>query len=198
MKTWEQFLPDILPHCPACPSMVAEDQARNAAEVFLSESKAWRTWLSIATSDTETDYTPTLPAGTQLAKLHAAKLDGVDLDLAPTTPGETGGAWKAWTDLTTITAGPAAPGAGRALSVWVSLTLTPDSAGLDDAIYNRYRLAIAHGAIARVCAASDKPYSNPGKAKEYEGKFWAVIDKARSEKARGNSSAPVRNTPHFF
>jgi hypothetical protein len=198
MKTWDQFLPDILPHCSAAPSMVAEDQARNAAETFLTDSRAWRVWLSITTDDTKTEYTPALPTGTQMVKLHAAKLDGVPMDLEPTTPGETGAAWKVWTDLTTITAGPAAPGAGKTLAVQVSLTVTPDSVGLDDAMFNRYRQGIAHGAIAMVCAASDKPYSNPAKAGEYEGKFRAVIDKARAEKARGNSSAPVRVTGHFF
>lgn len=199
MKPWDQFLPDILPHCPGCPDLVAEEEARNAAEVFLSESFAWRQWIGgMVTVAGQTDYTPYLPAGTRIIKLHKATLDGEPLDVMSVNHGERGGAYKANTDLTSIILGPDAPVAGKTLRVLLSLSLKTSATSLDDTVFDAYRLGIADGAIARICRAEGKPYSNPAKADSHEGRFQQAISTARARAARGHSSDPKRVVSQFF
>lgn len=199
MKPWDQFLPDILPHCPGCPDLVAEEEARNAAEEFLTETKAWRQWIGgMVTVAGQTDYTPYLPAGARLVKLHEATLDGEPLDVEGIRAAERGGAYKATTDLIAIILGPDAPVAGKTLRVRLSLSLKSTATGLDDVMFDAYRMAIADGAIARICRAEGKPYSNPSKADAHEVRFQQAISTARARAARGHSSDPKRVVSQFF
>lgn len=199
MKPWDQFLPDILPHCPGCPDLVAEEEARNAAEEFLTETKAWRQWIGgMVTVAGQTDYTPTLPTASRIVKLYEATLDGEPLDVEGSSAGERGTAYKATTDLASIILGPDAPLAGKALRVRLALSLTTAATGIDNTLFNAYRMAIADGAIARICRAVDKPYSNPAKADSHEGRFQQAISTARARAARGHSSDPKRVVSQFF
>jgi len=200
MKPWDTFLPDVLPHCPGCPDLVAEDEIRNAAEEFLERAFVWRYWTpAMVTAQDQTDYTPLLPTATRLVRLHEALLGTTPLDIDTIAGGETGTAYKACTpDLRAIRVGPDAPAADQTLKVLVSLTLTKASTGLPDELYDAYSRQIAYGAVARICAHANKPYTNPEKSGTERTRFLDAIDLARSDKARGNSSQPARVTGHFF
>jgi hypothetical protein len=199
MKPWDLFLPDVLPHCPGCPDLVAEDEIRNAAEAFFDETYTWRVWVSgIVTLTGVNDYAPYLPSGARIVKLHEATLDGLPLDVADTRGGETGSAYKASTDLDVITIGPDAPAPDQTLRVLLSLSLTTSATGLADVLFNSYRMAIANGAIARICRTADKPYTNPTKAATHEGLFREDIERYRWRKSRANSSAARPVQGHYF
>lgn len=200
MKPWDTFLPDVLPHCPGCPDLVAEDEIRNAAEEFLEKSYVWRYAASgMTTVQDQTDYTPTLPANARMVKLHEATLAGAVLDIDDIAEGETGSAYKACTpDMVIIRIGPDAPAPDLAVKVRLSLSITKASTGLTDELYNAYSRQIAYGAVARICAHADKPYTNPQKSGTERARFLEEIDEAKYKKARGNSSAPARNKSHFF
>jgi hypothetical protein len=199
MKPWDQFLPDILPHCQGCPDLAAEDEARNAAEEFFAKSFTWRVWIGgITTVADQTDYTPLLPTGTRMVKLHEATLAGEPLEINTTAAGETGSTYKASTDLSVITLGPDAPAADLTLGVRVSVTVKNTATGLADDLFDRFRLDIANGAIARLCSTSDRPYSSPDKAASFRGEFLAAIEDAKGSKEFGNSSARKRVAAHFF
>lgn len=199
MKPWDQFLSDVLPHCPGCPDLVAEDEIRNAAEQFLDETYTWKVWVGgMVTQEGVKDYSPYLPAGARIVKLHEATLDSQALDIAPMQGGETGTAYKASTDLEYITVGPDAPAADKTLRVLLSLSITSASTGLADVLFNSYRLAIANGAIARLCRTADKPYSNPSKASTHEDLFRSDMERHKWRKAQANSSAMQQVTGHYF
>lgn len=199
MKPWDQFLPDILPHCPGCPDLAAEDAARDAAEAFFDETYTWRVWSGgMVTQAGINDYTPFLPTGSRIVKLHEATLDGTPLDIADTRGGETGSAYKASTDLAVVTVGPDAPAPNQTLRALLSLSLTKSATGLVDILFDSYRMAIANGAIARLCREVDKPYSNPAKAASHEAMFQADIERFRWRKSRANSSASRPVQGHYF
>lgn len=199
MKPWDQLLPLVLPFAPGCPDLIAEEEIRNAAEEFFDRSKAWRVWT--ADQDTianQADYLPTLPANTRLVKLIAAKLDGLDLGIDDSEGDvSTGLPLAAYTyDMANVTLWPAPTSAGQKLKVNLALTITSAATGLDDNLFNAYRLQIADGAIARLAAHEDKPYSNPGKAGMHGGKFNESIDKAKTARTYGNSTQRKRVKLH--
>jgi len=200
MKPWDTFLPDVLPHCPGCPDLVAEDEIRNAAEEFLEKAFVWRYWTpAMLTALDQTSYTPLLPAGARIVKLHEATLNNLPMYIEGVRGGDTGAAYKASTpDLKTIQVGPDAPAADLALKARVSLSITKASTGLLDELYDAYSRQIAYGAVARICAHADKPYSNPTKSGTERERFLDAITNAKADKARGNSSQPMRVRGHFF
>lgn len=200
MKPWDTFLPLVLPHCPGCPDLVAEDEIRNAAEEFLAKSFTWRyTTPSMVTAEGQADYTPILPAGTRMVKLHEAVLDAEPLCIEGNVLGETGAAYKiSLPDLSTLRIGPTAPAADRILKAVVSLSLTKSATGLNDEIYDGFSAHIAWGAISRLCEHADKPYTNPAKAGEMTVRFNDAIADARSKRSRNHSSQPMRVRGHFY
>jgi hypothetical protein len=199
MKPWDLFLPDVLPHCPGCPDLAAEDEIRNSAERFLDETYAWQVWIGgMVTQAGVSVYSPVLPTGARIVKLHEATLDGDALEISPMQGGETGTTYKATTDMESITVGPDAPEAGKTIRVLLSLSITSASTSLADVLFNSYRLAIANGAIARLCRTADKPYSNPDKAAAHEGLFMSDVERYKWRKAQSNSSAMKHVRGHFF
>mgnify|MGYP003387413324 CR=1 FL=1 len=200
MKPWDTFLPLVLPHCPGCPDLVAEDEIRNAAEEFLAKSFTWRyTTPAMVTALGQADYTPILPAGARMVKLHEGTIDTEPLCIEGSTMGEVGAAYKiSLPDMSTLHVGPSAPAPGRILKALVSLSLTKSATGLNDELYDAYSAHIAWGAIAKLCEHADKPYTNPQKSGTMLARFDEAIVDARSKRSRNNSSQPMRVRGHFY
>jgi hypothetical protein len=201
MKLWSDFLPLVLPSCPGCPDLVAEDEIRNAAEQFLAESKAWRYWvLGVVGDSTAVDYQLMLPLNTRAVKLHQATLDTEALKIQPTYAGEYGAPYKvAMTEtIGWVRIGPEAPADGQIMTFEVSLSITSDATGINSDLFDTYRMGIALGAIARICDTKGKPYSDPQMAMEKRAEFGAAISKARGDRAKGNSSYTPRATAALF
>lgn len=200
MKPWDAFLPSVLPYCPGCPDMVAEDEVRNAAEEFLAETHAWRFWTTpVDTVANQKEYTLVLPEHSRAVKLHEVLLNGEPLAIDIVRAGDQHYHVKAsMPTFGVLTLGPDAPGEDLPLSAHVSLSLKTTATGLPDELFDAYRMAIAEGAIARLCMAVDKPYTNPARAAASRSRFDAVMASARFNRTRGNSSAPQRVRGHFF
>lgn len=200
MKPWDQFLPLVLPHCPGCPDLVAEDEIRNAAEEFFEKSYVWRyVTPAMLTSAGQTDYTPILPTGARLVKLHEGTLDNERLDIEGVAMGETGAAYKlSLPDLKVIQIGPDSPAADRVLKARVSLSLTKSATSLSDELFDAYSAHIAWGAIAKLCEHADKPYTNPDKSATTRTRFLEAISDAKSLRVRNHSSQPQRVRGHFY
>lgn len=200
MKPWDQFLPLVLPHCPGCPDLVAEDEIRNAAEEFFEKSYAWRyVTPAMVTSLGQTDYTPLLPAGARMVKLHEGTLDNEPLSIEGVALGEVGAAYKLnLPDMKVIQIGPDAPAPDRILKAKVSLSLTKAATSLNDELFDAYSAHIAWGAISKLCEHADKPYTNPEKSGTMLARFQDCIADARSKRTRNNSSQPMRVRGHFY
>jgi hypothetical protein len=42
MKLWRDWFPDLLPHVPGCPNVLATHELRRAAQVFMQGTRAWQ------------------------------------------------------------------------------------------------------------------------------------------------------------
>lgn len=200
MKPWDQFLPLVLPHCPGCPDLVAEDEIRNAAEEFFEKSYTWRyVTPAMVTALGQSDYSPILPTGARMVKLHEGTLDAEPLNIEGVALGEVGAAYKlSLPDMKVIQIGPDAPAPDRILKAKVSLSLTKSATSLNDELFDAYSAHIAWGAIAKLCEHADKPYTNPEKAGTMLARFQDCIADAKSKRTRNNSSQPMRVRGHFY
>lgn len=200
MKPWDAFLPSVLPYCPGCPDLVAEDEIRNAAEEFLAETNAWRIWTDpVDTVAGQKEYTLVVPEHTRVLKLLAAVLNGEPISVDLTSPADRDAHFKlSMPEFGVVQFGASVPGDDLPLTVNVSLSLKTSAIGLPDELFDHYRMAISEGAISRLCMASDKPYTNPARAGAARGRFEAFIASAKYKAARGNSSRPLRVAGHYF
>lgn len=196
MKPWDSFLPLVLPYCPGCTDLVAEDEIRNAAEDFFARSHAWRyDTAEINTVAGQASYTPTLPAGARIVRVYGGSLDSQTLGLAESD----GYRFTIGTnDAVTVSLSPAPGADGMKLIVYAALTVSESAVSLPDELYNLHRLAVADGAIARLCDRPDAPYSNPTLALQRWGRFEAAIRTARADKSRGHTAAPKRVVAQFM
>lgn len=200
MKPWDQFLPLVLPHCPGCPDLVAEDEIRNAAEEFFEKSYAWRYITpAMSATDGQTDFTPILPTATRMVKLHDGTLDGEPLYVEGSALGEVGAPYKlSLPAMNYIRLGPNGAAEDSILKATVSLTITKSAASLLDELFDSYSAHIAWGAIAKLCEHADKPYTNPEKSGTMLARFQDCIADARSKRTRNHSSQPMRVRGHFY
>lgn len=200
MKTWDLFLPLVLPQCPGCSDLVAEEEIRNAAEDFLARAFVWRVWTGdVDTVDGQGEYAPPLPTASRMVKLHGAKLNGVVLSIEDDACGETGFPRQVYTpDLKLIGLEPVPRSAGMKLKVNLSLTITSSATGLADELFDAYRLWIAEGAVSRLASHEDRAYSSPSRSAESGARFETAIIEARSAKNRGNSGQRKRVVSQFM
>ena len=78
---WSAFYPDCLPELPGAPQPLVDHTLRNVAIDFCTRSKAHRADLAVIDADASVGtYALTLPAGTDLVEIIAARFDGYSLD----------------------------------------------------------------------------------------------------------------------
>ncbi len=200
------FMPLVLPYVPGCAEIAAEAMVRQAAIEFCTRSLAHqRTLDAVATDAGSAEVDFDIGKDVVVAKLLAcwlnrrplglaapAWLDGRDLPLAgmPKAAYVTDGTRKLFLD--------AIPGAGQQLVARVALRPSMVATTLDDALFERYSLAISHRAIALLAAQPDKSYSNPQVAMTAQGEFDQALTRARVAVFKGHSRAAARVTPDFF
>ena len=85
-----------------------------------------------------------------------------------------------------------APDAGGTLTLKVALKPSPSATGIDDDIFNEYREAIVHGALARMMLSPKKPYSSPQLAPYHAQQFEIKAGQAGVRQARNYSRAPLQ------
>lgn len=206
MKTWDQFLKDVLPDVAGCPEPVAEHAILRAAQQFCAAAHVWKLWLdNVATLATSTDYDIALEPNSELVKLERATLDGRDITI--TTTESLPSDWKTNTagianclftqNRKTMTLLPA-QAAGLILRVEAVLKPSNAATGIDDAIFDQYVETIAMGAKARLMKQAGKPYSNPVAGFALETQFMNALAGVDFQRWRGASSARPRSRLQTF
>jgi hypothetical protein len=188
MKTWDQFLPDVLIVAPATSMPAARRALMNAAQDFCRETRAWQVQLdATSTSGTELDYAIELPSKTELVRIESATLDGSDF--AVWRGGERERSSTRYVDTTDAlnVRFSEQPAAGQSLVLTCALMPAEGAAGVDDSIYRQYRRDIAAGAIAAITG-------DPGRQAVFESRCAEV----RYQLWRGRSAARPRARPSFF
>ncbi len=206
MKTWDQFLKDVLPHVPGCPEPAAEHAILRAAQEFFGTARVWRAWLpEITTVADQTEYFLMLEAKTELVRLERATLDTRPLRVwtEETLPCD----WKVYpqgADEGVFTPDGRSlfllPGqlADKALAVEASMKPSNSAVGVEDRFFDRYAAQIATGAVAALKAHADKSYTDLTGAAVWRGTFESLMGTTDLQRARGISSARPRPRVRTF
>lgn len=198
MKPWSYWLPDLLPHVPGCPQVLAEHELRRAAQAFFRQTMAWRVVETPRAVAAGTEEVSVVPADTNLdlVRVDAVWYDGQKLEpVAPETLEEQyNDDWQNFTGTPTKYL-QVVPGVIRLYPVPLDsavtglklrLIVTPgDTAlGLPDDIAAEYRDEIHVGAKSRLMLYPGKSWSNPELAAVYGQAFTALANQATVAAAR--------------
>lgn len=174
MKAWSSWFPDLLPHVPGCPNVVARHELLRAAQAFFAATRAWKVMepaLPVAADQATVTSAPSDPEQ-ELVRVESVEFDGIDLVLesVDTMTAKYGANWKSHTGtpsaflqvtpgeirLYPIPSAPASTGVTRTLSVRPSDACT----GLPDDLAIRFRDEIQVGAKARLMVMPNRPWTN--------------------------------------
>lgn len=203
MKAWAYWLPDLMPHVPGCPHVLAEHELRRAAQAFFNHSLAWRvteTLRAVTAGTAELSAAPS-DADQELVRVDAVWYDGIKLE--PITPETLDAQYT--DDWQTREGTPTnylqvIPGVIRLYPVplvdavaglKLRLIVTPSEAatGLPDDLALKYRDHMHVGAKSRLMLYPGKPWTNPELAVVYGQSFTALVNQATAEAARAYTQA---------
>lgn len=208
MKLWNAWLPDLLPHVPGCPVIVAEHELRRAAQAFFQQTRAWQVILPAVTVDAdqfEVDVTP-VDTTLDLVRVESATYDGRPLgkQTSDVLDAEFTDDWTAHTgtpsDYVQMTPNVLrlypVPVADATTGVVVRAAVAPGdtSAGLPDDLASRFWDEMHAGAKARLMLYPGKPWTNPELAAVYGQAFSNMVSTATATAARayGQARIPAR------
>lgn len=212
-----EFLPYVIPHCPACPDPVAEFLLRQAAIEFCERTRCWRYVTSVEITAATVDL-PAL-ANTEVDEIEEATHNGVRL--SPTTYLESlpVGLYGAQADaapkwITQVGPGSMIVSPFLAGTLRLSLILKPQSGvamGFDpddplrDAknvvpafILSHHAATIAAGALARILMLPGQPFTEPGMAAVKRAEFDAATNSLAAKFQKGQQRAPLRTTARWM
>lgn len=212
MALWSSWLPDVLPHVPACPTIVVEHELRRAAQILLEASRAWRIDLAVqaVTADTET-VEPIMadPVEQELVRIEAVEYDGKALALTSVEilEAEAGEGWAGHTGAPTCYT-LFSPGVVRLYPIpledaisgvkfRVSLKPADTAAGIPDEIRVKYKEPIAAGAKARLMIYKDRPWTDYALAGVHGSAFESGIAKATYDAARSFGAGRIPSRPRW-
>lgn len=192
------YLPDVLPHVPMCPSVVALHEVLRAAQDFFERSRVWKAMtapVAVAAAQLVVDVVG--PANTDPARIEAAWLDGRRLypqtvealnDVAGPLWTSQGGATSHYVQMTPyqVQLYPL-PSVAAAQGIIFNVAVMPSDTAttLPDDVADRYRDQIIMGAKARLMLRMGKPWSNPQMGA-------ALMQQVDSDVAKFNASASLR------
>lgn len=198
------LIPGVLAHAPSAPDVLVSRLLVEAAREFCEETRYW-------TDDTITAdavvsgsiYAPTLPTDSVVVDVKGVDFSGDPL--SPSTPAKAardhGKLWR------TLAGTPAdymrsaangvrvvpatASAATAALRFTLELKPSIGATTLDDTFADPYSETLVNGALARLFAIANKPWSSVSKADRYLTLFYSKFSEA-SSKAENNRT---RNVP---
>lgn len=205
MQAWASWFPDLLPHVPGCPQVLAEHELRRAAQVLMRRTRAWQVDVPAVAVGAGQDVVTVAPpsADHELVRVEAAWYDGRPLE--PTTAEALDALyaddWRAHTGtpskyiqmvpgeirLYPVPVADAVTG----LSVRLSVAPSETAAGLPDDIALRFRDDVQVGAKARLMLYPGRPWTNPELAAVYGQAFDSLVGTATATAARSYSRARI-------
>ena len=202
MKTWSAFYDFALPDLPGCPVAALDIAIRQAAIEFCEKSLAYKTShnpISVISGTAEYAFQP--PDQTVVHVITYAKFDDTELQCRVGEYGISNQDWRSeegtpkyiFGGMTALTLIPA-PNVDGTLTMIVALKPSPTADGIDDNIFNEYREAIVHGALARLMLSPKKPYSDPGLATYHNLQFTILTGQAGTRSDRSYTRAPLQTT----
>jgi hypothetical protein len=205
MKPWSYWFPDLMPHVPGVPEVLAEHELRRAAQAFFAQTMAWRAVETPRAVAADTEEVSVLPADSdlELVRVDAVWYDGELMDpIAPETLDDLyHDDWQTFKGTPTKYL-QVVPGVIRLYPVplvdavqglKLRLVVQPSdtAAGLPDDMAARFRDEIHVGAKSRLMLYPGKPWSNPDLAVVYSQAFSAMANTATAAAARAFVQARI-------
>ena len=200
MKLWSDFYDLILPDLPGCSPVMADVALRQSAIAFCEQSLAWKYEhppISIVSGTAEYGFFP--PAGALVHAVIHAELDGRELNCSTSEADIRIAGWHNQSGAPQYILGGAnflalvpKPDARGTLTLETALKPAPSAAGIDDSLFDEYREAIIHGALARLMLSPRKPYTNVQLAQYHAQQFVIQAADAGTRAARSHTRAPLQ------
>ena len=206
MAAYTAWLPEVMPEVSDCPEPMAVNAIRNACIEFCTQTLYWQDDLAaLALETADLPYTLVVPAGSSVAQIMSVVLLGVPL--VSTTLDELNSRVLGWRDTTgqprayfqpqpgVIDFYPRPEGTTEyTFLIRVAFTPTRASTTVSDLIYEDYLEDIAAGALSRLLAVPNRPWTNTEAAKYYDGVFnSAKVDGAvQASKQYGRNTQQVQ------
>lgn len=202
MKVWSSFYDLVLSDLPGAPTAAVDVALRQSAIQFCQQSLSWHyNHPAVAVTSGTAQYAFVPPAEAVVHAIHYAAFDGSEIatrvDESSVTiydwRNESGTPKYVFGGATSLTLVPT-PDAGGTLSLEVILKPSVDATGVDDAIFDEFREAIVHGALARLMLSPKKPYTDTALAAYHQQQFTIKTAAAGTRAARNFTRAPIRTS----
>jgi hypothetical protein len=200
MKLWSELYDLVTPDLPGCPFAAVNSALRQSAIAFCEQSLAWKEeHPPVAVRAATAEYAFIPPTGAAVHAITYAQLNGKEIS---SHTGELHSATKDWRNQTGtpeyVLGGTSSlrlvpePDAAGTLTMTVALKPSASAAGIDEGLFNEYREAIVHGALARLMLSPRKPYTNTQLAQYHQQQFAIGTAMAGTRAARSFTRAPLR------
>lgn len=204
-KTWDAWLPDVLPHVAGCPDVLASHEIKRAAQQFFRQSRAWRAVLDPLTLDVGEPELRVFSdiAGSEIVRIEKAalgseplgllSLDDVSATFGPDWAAQTGTplAVTALTPLSVRLVPYPDAAVDADLLLTVSLVPSETASGIPDELYAAYREQIATGAKSRLMLIKGQAWFDPEYGTALAGAFAGDIAAARLAAARATGRGRI-------
>lgn len=203
--TLDEFLPDVLPEVPGCPSAMARHAVRRSIR-RLCASGLWNELLPpISTIAGVGDYDVVAIGDREVERVSLVFYDGMELEHMPIERARyhQGIDWRTKTAVTpsaytmtdprTLYLVPAPSDAKTdVIEVRADLKPTNDANAVPEFFLQDWPEAVAAGALTRLLMQRKQPWADPQMASVYERAFNSAVASAGVQVARGHSDAPIR------
>lgn len=209
--SFETFLPEVMPEVIGCPEQIVINAVRNATDEFCKATNIWKyTHDPMASIAGVAEYELDVPSHAQVASVLSVKqgdwmVEGKSEDWLNSAIHDwqdqesTSSAYYTFETPPVIRLVPY-PSATVAndIRVRVSLRPTPNASKTDSALYNEWHEVIAHGALSRLKAMTDKPWTDLNGVAYHKSLFLDQVGKATIQSQRNSARTGMRAQPQFF
>lgn len=204
--TYDAYFSEVTPHVPNCPEIAMFNAIRNAVIEFCDKTWYWtHDCFPITGLEDVNVYTPDVPAFTKMIGVFDMFYAGrVTLPKDEDTlrrmyclrdfrevKGSPRWFFQKNPDEITIVPTPDLQGSGHHLTMRIAVAPLRSSTGASDSLYERYAETIAMGALSRLKAVPNQPYSDAQEALGLQRLWNAKLSEVRSYVERSKTRGPL-------
>ena len=192
---YTQWQPFVQVYVPDCPKALIIEAIRQACIEFCQYSRFWRKELdAFYTVATDSEYELITPTDSTIADVLLIKVNKEVLE--PKTQDDLEVIYNEWRDQsgepkyfflknTNTSILVPKPIGVYPVRVLVALKPTQSAQGVDEIIYEEYKDAIKHGALAYLMLMAEKTWSNPNMSAFYQSQFESSIQESKMRAEKG-------------
>lgn len=210
-KSWDEFLPLVLPDLPGCPKALALAAVRRGADELCRAAYVWTESLGpVDVVAWQADYACPIPDGARPVIMLGLAFEG--LPLTATTAEELDARHPGWTELSAarplkflvpalgkvrLVPRPSKAKAG-VLTARMALAPAHGAEAVEDHIFDYWAAAVAHAAKAELFAVPGKAWTEPQLAEHHARQFRTQVVRARGRASIGWTRTTLTAQPRAF